>query len=126
MLYGISTLVLALIFLGWKVRHRAKLHITIMATAFLIDLALLLYIELSRHAIAHVSKSVITAQSDTLLYFHVTVSTLTLVLYIVQISSGVKLFKGWVPSSKFHQRTAMAFVACRLLNYATSFFIPTS
>lgn len=126
MLYGISTLVLCLILLGWKFRHRAKLHIAIMSVAFLIDLALLLYIEISRHAIAHVSKSVLAAQSDALLYFHVTVSTLTLVLYVVQISSGIKLFKGWVPSSKFHQRAAMLFVTCRLLNYATSFFIPAS
>jgi uncharacterized membrane protein YozB (DUF420 family) len=126
MLYGISTLVLLLIALGWKFRRQAKLHIAIMSVAFLIDLALLLYIEISRHAIAHVSTSVMTAQSDSLLYFHVTVSALTLVLYIVQISSGIKLFKGLAPSSKFHQRAAMLFVACRLLNYATSFFIPTS
>lgn len=126
MLYGISTFVLVLIALGWKFRQQARLHIAIMSVAFLIDLALLLYIETSRHAIAHVGNSVMTAQSDSLLYFHVTVSTLTLVLYIVQIGSGIKLFKGWVPSSKFHQRAAMMFVTCRLLNYATSFFIPTS
>lgn len=126
MLYYISTFVLFLIFMGWKFRHRAKLHMSIMAVAFLIDLVLLLYIETSRHAIAHVSNSVLTAQSDTLLYFHVTVSTLTLVLYIVQISSGIKLFKGWAPGRKFHQRAAMVFVTLRLLNYATSFFIPTS
>lgn len=126
MLYGISTFVLVLIALGWKFRHRAKLHIAFMATAFCIDFVLLLYIELSRHAIAHVSNSVSTAQSDNLLYFHVTVSALTLVLYIVQITSGIKLFKGWLPGRKFHQRAAMMFITCRLLNYVTSFFIPTS
>lgn len=126
MLYGISTFVLLLIALGWKFRRQAGLHIVIMSIAFIIDFALLLYIELNRHAIAHVSHSIMTAQSDSLLYFHVTVSALTLVLYIVQITSGIKLFKGWVPSRKFHQRSAMLFIACRLLNYATSFFIPTT
>jgi len=126
MLYGISTFVILLIVLGWKFRDRSRLHIAIMSLAFFIDLALLLYIETSRHAIAHVSKSVMAAQSDGLLYFHVTVSALTLVLYIVQISSGIKLFKGWLPSRKFHARAAMLFVTFRLLNYATSFFIPTS
>ena len=126
MLYCVSTFVLFLIFLGLKFRHNAKLHMGLMSFAFLVDLVLLLYIETSRHAIAHVSKSVLTAQSDTLLYFHVTVSTLTLVLYIVQIVSGIKLFKGWAPGRQFHQRAAMAFIALRLLNYATSFFIPTS
>jgi hypothetical protein len=126
MLYGISTFVLLLIALGWKFRHQAVLHIALMSVAFCIDLALLLYIELSRHAIAHVSNSVLTAQSDNLLYFHVTVSVLTLVLYIVQITSGIKLFKGWSPSRQFHQRAAMLFIACRLLNYVTSFFIPAS
>jgi len=126
MLYGVSTLVIALILLGLKFRHQAKIHISIMVLAFLIDLVLLLYIETSRHAIAHVAHSVATAQAETLLYFHVTVSVFTLILYIVQIASGIKLYKGFELSRKFHQRAAILFIACRLLNYVTSFFIPVS
>ena len=97
-----------------------------MGAAFCVDFALLLYIEFSRHAIAHVGRSMMTAQPDYLLYFHVAVSALTLVLYLVQIGSGIKLFKGWEPCRQFHQRAGMLFVVCRLLNYGTSFFIPPS
>ncbi len=126
MLYGVSTVAILLIALGWKFRRRAKWHMAFMGAAFCVDFALLLYIELSRHAIAHVGRSMMTAQADYLLYFHVSVSALTLVLYLMQIRSGIKLFKGWEPGRQFHQRAGLLFVACRLLNYATSFFIPPS
>lgn len=118
-----STLVLVIIGLGVAFRKRATIHIPLMASAFVLDLALLLYIEFTRHAVEKLGETLQTATPDGLLYFHVSVSALTLVLYIVQIMTGIRLFKGGLPNPALHRNYGMLFLTCRLLNYVTSFFV---
>ncbi|WP_373533133.1 hypothetical protein [Vampirovibrio sp.] len=123
MLIVVSTVAVLLIFAGWKFRKRAEVHIPLMVSAFVIDFSLLLYIEWTRHAIETLQTDVSTAASEWLLYFHVLVSAIMLVLYWVQIGTGIRLAKGKEVSRIFHKNAAYAFLAFRLLNYVTSFFV---
>lgn len=123
MLIAVSTIAVILILLGWKFKKRAEVHIPLMASAFAIDFALLLYIEVTRHAIETLQTDITTAADEKLLYFHVLVSAVMLVLYFVQIGTGIRLAKGHAMSRAFHRNAAYAFLACRLLNYVTSFFV---
>lgn len=99
------------------------MHIPLMAAAFATDLALLVYIEFSRHAIETLGENLQAPTHDGLLYFHVAISAVMLVLYIVQIITGIQLFRGTHPRRAAHRVCAILFIVCRLLNYATSFFV---
>jgi uncharacterized membrane protein YozB (DUF420 family) len=123
MLFAISTVVLILIGLGWRFRREPKRHIPCMAAAFTIDLCLLLYIEITRHAVETLAKTIQTPRHHGLLLFHVSISTLTLVLYLVQIATGLALVRKRLSNPTIHRMTAYGFVTCRLLNYITSFFV---
>ncbi len=123
MLIAISTLAVLLILVGWKFKKQRAVHIPLMSLAFLIDFGLLLYIELSRQAIATLQKNISTGADEGLLYFHVMVSAFMLVLYFVQIGTGIRLAKGREVSRVFHKNAGLLFLACRLLNYVTSFFV---
>lgn len=123
MLIAISTLAVLLILVGWKYKTHRTVHIPAMSLAFLIDLGLLLYIELNRQAIATLQKNMSSGADEALLYFHVAVSAIMLILYFVQIGTGIRLAKGREVSRVFHRNAAMGFLACRLLNYVTSFFV---
>lgn len=126
MLIAISTLAVLLILVGWKYRKQRAIHIPAMSLAFLVDLGLLLYIETSRQAIATLQKNMSTGADAQLLYFHVAVSAIMLILYCVQIGTGIRLAKGRAVSRIFHEKAGKLFLACRLLNYITSFFVVSS
>lgn len=118
MLFVFSTLVLLLILFGILNHRKRHLHMTLMTAAFLIDLALVLYIEFTRAAVEQAVDGV-----EGLLLFHIIVSVITLLLYIVLIGLGVQWFKGKPNVAVLHRNLAYVFVLCRLTNYVTSFFI---
>jgi len=118
MLIPLSTVVLVLIFMGIINHRNRRLHLSLMSAAFIIDLGLVLYIEFTRAAIEQAVEGV-----HGLLLFHIIVSVLTLVLYVVLISLGVKWFKGENQVAALHRNLAYVFTVCRLTNYVTSFFI---
>lgn len=123
MLIAVSTLVLIIISLGLFFRHRPKIHIPCMLTAFLIDISLVLYIEVTRHAIETVGQAVQRPLPYGLLLFHVTMSALVLVLYVLMFRLGFGLFKGKESNRGIHRNLGYVFVVCRLANYITSFFV---
>lgn len=125
MLIVISTLVLGLILLGFSFRRTPKVHIPCMLTAFALDLGLVLYIEFSRQAVERVSQE-IQHPSHWLLLFHVLVSVTVLVLYVVMLRLGLKLFKGEESQRHLHRRLGFCFLVCRLSNYVTSFWVINS
>ncbi len=120
-----STLILGIIILGLVYRHQPKKHVPLMLTAFALDVALVLYIELSRDAIHTFSESLRTPFEHQLLLFHIAVSVLTLVLYVVLTATGFKVLKGRGELLKLHRNLAGLFVLARLVNYATSFWVGT-
>ncbi len=134
MLHAISTLVLLMLAVGIYFRRRREIHMKLMTSAFAIDLALVLYIELTRHAVETVA-----TQTKPLLWFHATVSTSVLVLYVVMFALGRRLAAAPAANAvtsagpiatghlsqtrNLHRNLGMAFCALRVLNYVTAFMV---
>ena len=121
MLLIISTFVVLLLAFGFLNRHKRHIHIPVMASAFVIDLGLVIYIELNRHAV----ETLIT-HSNAFMIFHVSVSTLVLVLYVMLAVVGSKMAKlttgeQLVSLTSKHVTLARIFILFRLTNYVTSF-----
>lgn len=110
---------LVLIALGlWKKRDR-RAHTWLMALAFVTDIALLLYVELTRDAI----QGFLTHTEDRLLMVHVAFSVVFILLYFVQIWSGVLNWKRNLVVRP-HAWAAGLFVVCRLGGFITSLMLP--
>ena len=118
MLHLISTLVLGLLLVGILARQRRRLHLSLMLSAFAVDLGLVLYIETTRHAV----EKVVTTPRP-LIWFHATVSLLVLAAYCTQITLGWRMLHGFSASRQTHLVTGVAFCSLRLLNYVTSFML---
>jgi hypothetical protein len=119
----ISTLVLIIIVVGLKYRRLPKVHVPCMSLAFVLDIALLLYVEWSAHAIDTFTKEFTQPTHGGLLFFHVAVSLLMVILYIALIISGKQILKGDYARRIPHRNMAGIFLICRLANYITSFMV---
>ncbi|HEY9686852.1 MAG TPA: hypothetical protein V6C52_07765 [Coleofasciculaceae cyanobacterium] len=119
----ISTLVLIIIVVGLKYRRRPKIHVPCMSLAFALDVALLLYVEWSAHAINTFAKEFTQPTHGGLLFFHVAVSLLMVILYIALILSGKQMLNGDRTRLTLHRNMAGIFLICRLANYITSFMV---
>lgn len=126
MFFYISSFVIILLAIGIINRHKRKIHIPAMTAAFIIDLSLVLIIEIQRHAIENV-----IVNRNAFVWFHVIISTLVLVFYIVLAVTGSKMSKlaagpDFYNSKlvKIHKYASILFILCRLTNYVTSMFMP--
>lgn len=115
MLHVASTLVLFLILAGLRLRRRPAWHIALMSCAFLTDLALVLYIELTRHAVEEV-----VHRARPLVYVHAAISLAVLVNYVVMIVLGSRVLTGRRASRATHRTMGTLFVVLRSLNYVTA------
>jgi len=112
----LSVCVYILLIIGFANRGRRRVHIPLMTTAFAIDMAMLLYIELSRDAIATAR----TTHSG-LLQFHIGLSVVVIVLYLGQVYTGIRKARG--RSSRWHGKAGVVLLVARLGNLITSFMI---
>lgn len=119
MLILVSTLILLLILFGLIKRHNRKIHVPVMLSAFALDVGLVLVVEITRHAI----EKAVVQTDNTFLLFHIAVSLLTLVFYALLTVSGFKILKGYNEHLPTHRKLAYYFIAFRLTNYITSFWI---
>lgn len=134
MLHALSTVVLVILATGIYFRRRPEIHMKAMATAFVIDISLVLYIELTRHAVEKVA-----TQVKPLVWFHAAISLSVVVLYVVMIVLGRRLATASAtclatsagpvaPSDAtstraLHRNLGMTFCVFRILNYVTAFMI---
>jgi hypothetical protein len=119
MLHLLSTIVVAIIAVGFWLRKRKNpVHVRLMFVAFLVDLFLVLYIEMSRNAVQKVVTS-----TRPLVWFHAAVSVLVLICYVVMIQLGRSLLAGKSPARKWHRTLGMTFLVLRGVNYVTSFMV---
>ena len=88
-----------------------------MSTAFVIDLALVLYLELTRGVV----ESIPGRDMASVLPVHLVFSTAVLVFYAVQIATGIRLARG--VRSRWHARVPAWFVITRVGTFITSFFV---
>jgi hypothetical protein len=118
MLHAISTGVMVILFAGLYFRRkRPALHWKLMVTAFTIDLSLVLYIELTRHAIEGLP------HASPLLLFHVSVSVAALVGYLIMFVLGSRLLRGRANVRIAHRNVGLTFMTLRSLNFVTSFLV---
>jgi len=118
MIILISFIVLILLFIGLWVRHKYnKAHIIIMSFCFLCDVSLVLVIELTRNAIE-------TALNPhhPFLTFHIIISVLVLVFYVIQIILGIKLLKHKI-RPQWHKWCGISFIVLRITNFVTSLYL---
>ncbi len=119
MLHLASSLVVALLAVGLWFRHRRpQLHLRVMISAFVVDLLLVLYIEIWRHAVEKV-----VARVNPLLWFHAAVSLAVLLCYVAMIVLGRGVLAGQANSRKWHFAVGVTFVTLRSLNYVTSYMV---
>jgi hypothetical protein len=111
-----SILAVVLILAGLTQRRKKHVHIPLMLTAFLIDISIVVAIELTRGAVASAR-----AKMGPLMVVHIIISVLVLVLYAVQIVSGVRKARG--RPGRWHGYTGISFVLLRLGNLVTSYLV---
>lgn len=112
----ISMGVCVMLVVGYWNRRRKRVHIPLMASAFLIDLAVVLYIEITRDAIASAQ-----AKMGPLMIIHICLSVTTLGLYVAQVVGGIKLARG--KPCGWHRRTGLTLLVTRFGNLITSFLV---
>lgn len=118
MLHYCSTIVLLLIAVGVYYKRDTRRHLRFMIAAFVIDVALVLYIEFSRQAVEKAVQS-----AGPLLWFHILVSVGVLVAYVAQIQLGRRILQGFVATRALHLQLGLTFLCLRLVNYVTSYLI---
>ncbi len=116
MLKLISTFACVLIIVGYLNRSRRRVHIPLMASAFVIDMAIVLYIELARGVIDQVR-----ARMGLLMIVHIILSSAVIALYIGQIVTGIKNARGL--RSKWHAKAGLWLILTRVGNLITSFLV---
>ncbi len=112
----ISCGICVLLVIGLLSRRHKRVHIPIMSVAFVSDIALLLWVELTRGAI-----ETVRTQLTPLLGVHVLLSVIVIGLYLTQIVSGVKKARG--RPHAWHGKTGVTLAVCRFGNLITSFIV---
>jgi hypothetical protein len=112
----ISIIAFLIMLVGFLCRRRRKIHIPSMIAAFALDMALVAYIELTRHAIEQA-----TSSPGPLMTVHIIISVLVVLLYFWQICTGIGKVRGRRHPS--HGHTGLSLLILRFLNLVTSFMV---
>lgn len=120
MLKVVSTIVVILLVMGFINRRQRWVHIPVMASAFVIDIALVLYIEANRGVVGGVARG---EYYDALMMVHLPASIAAVLLYIPLITFGILLARNKNRYRPFHKWTAYSFLFFRGVNYITSLMI---
>ena len=119
MLHIASTFVVILIIAGlYNRRRNSPLHLKLMSTAFVIDVILVVYIEVTRQAIETVISEV-----HLFIWFHAAVSLSVLLCYVFMIYLGRGLYRGQFDNRLIHRNLGITFCVLRSVNYVTSFMM---
>ena len=111
-------MVVLILFAGFLLRNRRRIHIPLMIAAFTIDLGLVLTIELNRGAI----KKAISGPSP-LILFHVLMSLTALVSYVAMATLGNAVRNDEERWRPWHRRVAWILGGSRMANYITSWML---
>ncbi len=117
-LHAASVLVCVLLILGVLARRRKRIHIPFMVAAIGIDVAIVAVIEFGPGLGAIASAE---AKMGPLMIVHIAISVSVLVLYGVQVVTGIKKARGG--SSRLHGKVMPWLLALRLGNLFTSFLV---
>lgn len=120
-----NALLFILILVGVGVRRRRTLHVFWMRACFVLDLALLAAVEfLGESAVMEAARRVSDAPEDpTMTLVHVTFAVGGLLAWILQLRLGSRILAGHEIARATHIRVGLAFLALRLGNVVTAFFV---
>lgn len=118
---AINIVMVCVLAYGLSQRHRPKVHIPVMLTAFIFDLANVLLIEFSRGAVEQGIKS-FSESGHFLEQFHITVSVLCIIGYVVAVITGTRLYRRGT-GRRIHKANAAVFIVTRLSSFVTSFWM---
>ena len=113
----VNFLVVVIVVVGVLNRRTRRIHIPLMLGALCIDLAMVLYLEITRHVVETLPGREMTP----LLVIHVLISVVVLVLYGVQVTTGIKNARG--KRTTVHRKGMIWFVLFRVGNAITSVLI---
>ncbi len=113
----LSVFVCVLIIAGVLNRGRKRVHIPLMVSALAIDLAMVLFLEITRGVV----ESIPGRQLSPKLVIHILLSLTVLALYTVQVVTGIKKARGG--ASGTHRKMLIWLLVTRLGNLITSFLI---
>jgi formate-dependent nitrite reductase membrane component NrfD len=114
---------LVLLWIGYGLlkRRDPKVHIPVMVSAFILDVANVVIIELNRKAIERTLETA-AAPGEWILKFHIAVSVIALVCYVIALITGPLVLKRG-RCRGLHFKNAVVFLVCRVLNFITSFMV---
>ncbi len=113
-----SGFVLLLILIGIAFRRKRKIHVPIMVTGLVLDLASVLYLEISRHVIMEAFERV----PEFLMKIHLTLAVLTLSGWAIAFTTGILILSG-KQIQKIHKINAAIFLISRTALFITTFWI---
>ena len=113
----IAGLVCVLLVAGVICRRNKRVHIPLMLSAILIDLGIVVWIEFFGKGAFKQAE----VKMGSLMITHIVISVVVLILYGVQIWSGIKKARGGV--SEIHRKMMIPTVGLRILNYVTSIMV---
>jgi hypothetical protein len=113
----IAGIVIVLLIAGLSQRRLPQRHILLMASAIAIDLALVLYLELTREVIERTLQPM-----SGLLVFHISVATIVLILYGSMVGTGIWNYRTG-GKTRYHRWMALVCVLLRVSTFITSFLI---
>lgn len=115
----IATLAWLLLVLGYLNRTNKALHVPLMLSGIVLDIALVLYLQVTRDAVHKALSFTLTPLQQ----LHVASSTIALVLYFPVLYLGFQLIKGnFAPKIRqFHIRIATTALVFRCIGFALMF-----
>ncbi|MCB9029781.1 MAG: hypothetical protein H6619_01910 [Deltaproteobacteria bacterium] len=108
----IATFAWACMLLGFLRRHDRAKHVPLMLTAIFTDIALVLYLQITREAI----QKAVSFTLEMLQMIHIGFSTVALLLYFPVLFLGFKLLKGH-DVKKWHVRFALTAFFFRTMGF---------
>ena len=112
----LNVLVFILLLIGFANRRQARIHVPIMVTSFVLDMLMLIYIEVTRHAIEQA-----VGETNLTMKVHIAASLVVVILYVGQIITGIRKKRG--RSSRWHGKAGVVFLTARFVNLVTSFLV---
>ena len=124
----LNTAMLLVLAAGLAYRFRPRVHIPLMLTAFAGDLVNVFLVEVysrrTSEGTGAVEKGIgaFAGESDFLSRFHIIVSVLCILGYMVALATGLRLLRRGT-GRRAHRTNALVFIITRLSSYVTSFWM---
>jgi uncharacterized membrane protein YozB (DUF420 family) len=115
----LATLAFVLLVAGWTQRRRRARHVPLVLSGMGIDLALVVWLEISRGVVEEVAGAAPHAEFPMVRWAHIWTSTLAVVLYLPTLWFGFRMLRGAADpkTRKLHAAFATSALALRTVGF---------